>query len=246
VLLDAQNTRLVKYSPSGHATVLYDFEPADFVPDAVAVIRETVVVVGMTNRPQRPYDVIALSLEDGELLERVETTVDINGDLRTTTDGVFWARASSHPQWLAIADSEGNLLEGAQQRTLAHLPGESTMDVAFDTGLEVTVQPAGDSPPSVFDVTDDTAQFVEVLGYRYSDGALVLLGAAFDERSVAPVTAVALGTDLDGQLAANAYEFTIERFAEVGAFNTFRYAFGGLYALNTMADGIEIVRYQLG
>ncbi|NNL68517.1 MAG: hypothetical protein HKO70_00970, partial [Acidimicrobiia bacterium] len=250
VVLDAQNTRIVRYGADGGSpTVLVDFDPADFVPDAVAVIGDTVVAVGMTNRPSRPYDAIALSLADGEILQRVESNIDINGDLRATTDGVFWAAAASEPRWMSVANADGTLVDSPSPLVFAQLPGESTLSFAYDAGVEVSVQPAGDSALTTYDIVivDESALFAEVLGYqRYADGAIVLLGGAFDADNRATVIAIELGTTSDDTLTANQWQFAIERSADTGSFGTFRYAYGGIYAMSTTDDGMVITRYELG
>lgn len=246
VVLDVQNARLLKFA-DGKASVLYVFDPADISPDAVAIIGDKVIVIGLTNRPTRPYDAVAVSLTDGELLKRVETSVDDTGDLRTTSEGVYWARGSSNPKWLAVADGAGALVEGPEQRTFTHLPGESTLSVFYDAGIEVNVQPAGDSPLSTYDVATESASFADVLGYqRFSDGALVVLGGPVDNAGVVGVTVVALGTAGDDGISALAYGLEVERATEVGSFNTFRYGFAGFYALHASAEGMEIIRYELG
>lgn len=246
VLLDSQNLRLTKYVFGEEPEVLTEFDASEFVPDAIAIIRDRVIVLGFTNRPSRPYDAIAISLESGEILDRVETAVDINVDLRATSDGVYWAAASSHPEWTIVADSAGELLPPADQVMVGALGGESTLDVYYDAGIEVNVQPAGDSARSTFDVTADEALFAEVHGYSgYADGALVVLGSAFDQANTAKVTLVEMGTDLENQLVATAFEFDIERSADVGSFGTFRYAAGGFYAMSATEDGVRIVRYEL-
>lgn len=250
VLLDAQNTRIIRYGADGGSpTVLFDFDPADFVPDAVAVIGDTVVAVGMTNRPTRPYDAVALSLADGEILQRVESTIDINGDLRATTDGVFWAAASSEPRWMSVANADGTLIDSPSPLVFAQLPGESTLSFTYGAGVEVSVQPAGDSARTTYDIAimGEWALFAEVLGYqRYADGAIVLLGGDFDADNRSPVIAIELGTTLDDNLTANQWLLEIERSADTGSFGTFRYAYGGLYAMSTTDDGVVITRYELG
>ncbi len=248
VVLDAANHRVVRFAPGGEATVLMNFDAASIVPDAIAVIADRVIVLGETPRLERPYDAVAFSLETGELLKRVESVVAGPGDLRTTSDGVFWAAASSHPEWVAVADNTGGLLEPTQQRSFSVLPGESSMSVFYDAGVEVTVQPAGDSAASTYDVlvAADQAAFMDVLGYqRHADGALVVTSTAFDVDGKADVVAVAMGTDFDRQLVTSAWSFEVERWSAVGDFNIHRYGFGALYVLNTTSNGVEIVRYDL-
>lgn len=246
VLLDSQNLRLTKYVTGEDPQVLADFDASELVPEAVAIIRDKVIVIGRTNTADRPYDVVALSLESGAVLERVETNIEINVDLRATSDGVYWAQSSSNPQWTIVADSAGILLPLADQRLVGALGGESTLDVYYDAGIEVNVQPAGDSALSTFDVSAEEAFFAEVHGYpRFADGALVLLGSTFDAEGKSIVTLLAMGTNLEDELEVDALEFEVERAADVGSFGTFRYAAGGFYALSTTDDGIEIVRYEL-
>ncbi len=247
VVLDAANLRLIRYGAGAAPEVLAEFPAGDFVPDALATISDRVIVLGMTNRTNRPHDAIAISLQTGEILERVETSVPMNVDLRATPAGVYWATASSHPEWTAIADSSGALLDPTDQVTTEFLPGESTLDVYYDAGIEVNVQPAGDSPRTTYDVIEEEAAFADVLFYqRYSDGALVVFGSEFGADGRAKVRLLELGTDMDNQLVANLFSFDVERWAETGAFNTMRYASGGLYVLNTTPDGMEIVRYVIG
>ncbi len=261
VVLDAANHRVVRFAPGGEAAVLMNFDAASIVPDAIAVIGEKVIVLGQTPRPDRPYDAVAISLETGALLKRVESVVEGPGDLRATTDGVFWASPSSNfndvfagigqfgaaRAWVAIADSAGELLDPVQQRAFDVLPGESAMRVSYDAGVEVTVQPAGDSAPTTYDVLvdPDRAAFLDVLGYqRFADGALVISGPA-DTNAKTGFVAVAMGTDDDDNLVARAFTFDVERWSTVTGFNSYRYGFGALYALETTQDGIRVVRYDI-
>lgn len=245
VLLDGHNNRIVRYPAAGDPPiVLATFDPADIVPHSLAVVGERVIVAGKTNRPETPHDVIAFSLVDGELVKRVESVIDGVGDLRSTTDGVYWAAGASQPRWTMVADGAGNLLDPVSQRTFVELPGETALAISYDAGVEVIARPAGDSPARTYDVTASSVQFADVLGYpRYSDGALVVLGSSFDDNSVAPVRVLVLGTDPD--LVANAHEIQVTRWAGAGSFNTFRYVFGGLYALSTTPEGLQILRYDL-
>ncbi|NNC42801.1 MAG: hypothetical protein HKO03_06145 [Acidimicrobiia bacterium] len=261
VVLDAANHRVIRFAPGGEAVILMKFDAASIVPDAIAVIGDKVIVMGQTPRPDRPYDAIAMSLETGELLKRVESVVEGPGDLRATTDGVFWASPSSNLSdffsgmgqfgasraWVGIADSAGELLEPVQQRTFDVLPGESSMTMSYDAGVEVTVQPAGDSRPTTYDVLVDLddAAFMDILGYqRFSDGALVISGpAGTDSRT--RFVAVAMGTDNDDNLVTRAFTFDVERWSTVTGFNTYRYGFGALYALHTTSDGVQVVRYDI-
>ena len=86
-----------------------------------------------------------------------------------------------------------------------------------------------------------------MLGYqRFADGAIVLLGGDFDADNRSPVIAIELGTTLEDTLTANQWLFEIERSADTGSFGTFRYGYGGLYAMSTTDDGMVITRYELG
>lgn len=254
VVLDAENTRVLKFDQSGGSTVLAEFDPADFVPDAIAAIEDRVIVVGLTQRPANPYDAIAYSLSDGTLIKRIQLAkVDMNGDLRSTDEGVFWSAAASAPVWVAVADADGDLIDSPSPLQFSVLPARSSIGVVYDAGVEVTVRLDGNTAVSVFDVIDENSQFADVLGAPSTsmpDGVVVILGAAFDDSGIARVTVLELGTPPDGLLAANAFEFTIERATDTGSFNTFRYGpdeLGNpaLYAMSTTETGLEIVRYHL-
>lgn len=246
VLLDSQNLRLMRFEFGEQPSILAEFDGSDIIPDALAVFGDSVVVVGMTNRATDPYDVMVLSLETGEVLGRGPVpTIDVNGDLRSTPDGVFWAAASSHPQWTALVDDEGRVLDPEAQTTSNTLPGPTTLEVFYDAGIEVQVQPPGDAPLTTYDVIAETAFFSEVFKYGgYTDGALVMIGDEFDA-GVAPLTLVEMGTSNDGSLVTTAHALEVERWSTTGSFGTFRYAYGGFWVLNTTPDGIEIVRYDL-
>ena len=245
VVLDAANLRILRFGAGEEPMLLAQWDAGDFVPDAVAVMSGRVVVLGMTNRTNRPHDAIALSLDTGEQLQRVETTVPMNVDLRSTTDGVFWAEPSSNPKWTAVADSAGELLAIADQVTTDYLPGETTLDWNWDAGISIAAQPAGDSPQTVYNVTEEQAVFGEVLRYQgWADGVIVLFGSEFDEDNRSTVQVFELGTARDKTVSANLYSVEIERWAETGSFGTFRYGFGALYVLNTTPEGMRIVRYD--
>lgn len=245
VVLDAANLRVIRFSAGEEPKVLAQWAAGDFVPDAIAVIRDRVIVLGMTNRTNRPHDAVVLSLDTGEELQRVETTVPMNVDLRATTDGVYWAVASANPTWTAIADNAGNLLSGFDQATHPFLPGEATLQVAWDAGVEVTVTPAGDSRATTYDVLDESAAFGDVLGIPRNDaGVLVLLTSEYDIDGRATMRVLELGVPPDQQLSANLFSVEIQRWAESSIFNNARYALGGLYVMITTPDGMQILRYD--
>lgn len=246
IVLDSQNLRLMRFEVGEQPSQIATFDASDLVPDAMAVFNDTVVVVGMTNRAADPYDVVVLSADTGEVLDRGPAPgITINGDLRATPDGVFWAAPASQPQWMAVVDEDGEVLGPLSQTVTDELPGPTTLVVSYDAGIEVQVQPPGDAPLTIYDVTSETAFFTEVFKYSgYTDGALAMFGGEYVD-GVAPITLVEMGTGTDGSLVTTAHTFEVERWATTGSFGTFRYAYGGFWVLNTTEDGIEIVRYDL-
>jgi len=246
VLLDAQNQRLVDFPADGEPRVIAQFDAAEFNPAALAVIDDVVILAGTTSEPGFPSAIMAMSMATGEILGQVESSAPMTVDLRATTEGVFWAAPASNPTWVAVADSSGGLLAGADQVTTDYLPGETQLDWNWDAGISISAQPAGDSRQTVYNVIEESAIFGEVLSnQRYTDGAIVLFGGAYNDDGVATVQVFELGTAPDEIVTANLFSIEMERWAETGSFGTFRYGFDALYVLNTTEDGIEIVRYDL-
>lgn len=245
VVLDSQNQRLVDYPAGGEPRVIAEFDAAEFNPAALAVFGDRVILAGTTSDPGFPSEIVAVSMLTGKVLGQVQSAAPMTVDLRATSEGVFWAEPGSSPDWTAVADSSGELLTEADQVTTDYLPGEANLDWNWDAGVSISVQPAGDTPQTVYNVIEEEALFGEVLSYqRWADGVIVLFGGAFDDDGLAPVKVFELGTAPDGLVSANLYSIEIARWAETGSFGTFRYGFGALYVLNTTEDGVQIVRYD--
>jgi hypothetical protein len=244
VVADTYNGRVVAYSPAGASRVLATFDLADFVPDGIATDGVSVFVVGLTNRPGRPYDLIVLDLVSGAQLARAETSLGINTDLRSTDFGdVYAGVAGARFTWHRLT-ANGVPLEPDSAESFGYLPGETSISVAYDAGAEIVVLPAGDSPTTTFDLPTD--QFVfDVMTYRGApdaNGVLVALTPSIGGGE--PMTLLFLGSR-DGELVTDAVSIELPREIELGTFNTTRYGFGSVYVMTTTIDGLQIVRYEL-
>lgn len=245
VVNDSQNARLVVYPPTGEPSVLATFDPADFVAENVAIDAfGRLYVIGLTNRPDRPYDLIVLDLATGEQLARTETSLDINTDLEASNDGGVYAGVpSSQFTWVKVA-ADGVPLGAGGEQAFNYLPGETSLTVYYDAGVEIVVLPAGDSPATTYDVPSE--QYVwdvlTVPGAPDANGVVVWLTPELGGAD--PSTLLFIGTD-DGELATTALSIGVPRAVELGSFNTMQYAFGGIYVLGATADGAQIVRYEL-
>ncbi len=245
VVADSQNQRIVVYSDPDDLWVLATFDPADFVPDAVATDGTLVYVLGLTNRRGGPIDLIGIDLDLGTEVFRSETSLDINVDLRVTAFGVFAGIGGAAPQWIQLADSDGLPIPAAEQVAYPELPSETTIATTFtDATVSIAVRPAGDSPTTVYRIPTDGMSFDVVSWPAAPDANGIAVWMTPDLSGAAPSTVMVLGTD-GGELAGRRIAVTVPRAVEVGPFNTFRYAYGGLYLMTTTDNGVEILRYEL-
>ena len=245
VVADSRNQRIVVYSDPDDLRVLATFDAADFVPDAVATDGTVVYVLGLTNRPGRPIDLIAIDLDLGTEVFRSETSLDINVDLRVTTDGVFGGLGGAGPRWIQLAGSDGVPIPAAQQVAYPELPSETTIATTYsDTTVSVAVTPAGDSPTTVYRIPTDGMALDVVSIPAAPDANGIAVWMTPDLSGTQPATLMVLGTE-GGELVGRRAVVMVPRTAEVGPFNTFRYGYGGLYVMATTDNGVEILRYEL-
>ena len=244
VVSDSQNQRIVLHNDPDDLYILAEFDPADFVPDTVATDGTLVYVLGHTNRPGRPIDLVAIDLDLGIEVFRAETSLEGNADVRVTTDGVFAGLAGT-PQWVKLADHGGVPITAAEQVAYPALLSETTIAVTFDGDMVlIDVTPAGDSPTTTYRIPTDGMSFDIVGVPRAPDANGVAVWMTPYLGEAAPSKLLVLGTDR-GDLVGSRYEVPVTRTVEAGPFNTFRYGYGGLYLMQTNELGAEILRYEL-
>lgn len=245
VIADTQNLRLTVWPVDEPPYVLHEFEASDFVPDSVAVAAGRAFVVGLTNRPGRPYDVMTIDLLTGAVVERQETDLTINVGLRTEAGRVYARAAGVVAFWVPIADVTGALVPTAEATRLDFLPmadravaarfsqnapqaivritrlGDASTEYRF-AGFVDEIYPLPDAPDSILTAT------IQVLGCD-QPGELWLATTSVAEDAVSHQT----------------WSLPIRSCADMGPFNTYRVAAGGVYVMSTTDTGVQIVRYPL-
>ncbi len=253
VVLDTAKQRLVATDSLIGPRTIAQWDPADFVPDAMVIAREpnddVVFVLGMTNRPGRPHDLVTMTM-DGTVIERAETIVDSNVEL-VNSAGSVWATKwrQDGVRWIQLGTEVGDIIDLSDQkvRRALLLSDGTTMELEFTpqaTGVAIVhtdrqgathrteidargetwghfVQPYG---PDNFLVTASTGS-IEL------DGRVGQLAAVVDRR----------GEVLDG------FTWDGSLWAEVGPFGLIRPGSdGAVYSMRSTEAGVEIERRALG
>lgn len=251
VVLDSARQRLVAEDPTGAFRVIAEWDSGDFVPDAMVIAPEprddVIFVLGMTNRPGRPHDLISLKL-DGTVIERAETIVDINVEMLESA-GSIWATSweSNGIGWIPLATEVGDIFDlDAQIVQDALLLGDrGRMAVEYvpqGTGIIVhRTDPQGVTTRFEVDLGGETwGHFAMPFG----DGLLVWASTSGIDVDGSVDRVVAL---LDGAGdVVDGFTWLGSQWAEIGPFGITRLGpDGAIYDLYSTETGVGVRRFPL-
>ena len=251
VLVDAANLRLVAAGPRDSGfRVLAEWDAGDFVPHGVLVKNvpqnDIIHVLGMTNLPGRPNDLITMTM-DGTVIDRGEVNVEFNADMVVSV-GQVWAKTllGARTQWVSIAGEVGDVhptnLQTVEETLL--LADRGTLDVAGipqAVGITVELRESNGNGIDV-DIDHDT----ETWGHQvlpFWDGFVVIASTSGIEPDGA-VGRIAGVFDSAGNLVEG-LSWPGSFHAEVGPFGLATLRNGAIYEMHSTAESVEIRRYPL-
>ena len=252
VFLDGQNRRLMHWLPGGGSVFpLATFQPAEFVADAMAVgPDDRVYVLGMSNRPGRPHDLLIVGL-DGSVEGPYETVVDSNANLQATANGIYAgnaliARTQPADGWIPIATSAGVPVPVTDQQPVAALPVDDRslrVDFAADGTIIANLQPGGDTVPVEYRIPGEYFLAGSFVQSRQSTVVLVL-GRSWSADE--PTEFLIVRVALEGETSVSeVYRIAGRRWAEMSSFGTVRLEGSSLFFMSTTPSGTEVARYEL-
>lgn len=249
VMVDSANLRLVAMGPRlAGFRVLAEWEAGDFVPHAILVKpqpqNDIIHVLGMTNEPNRPNDLITMTL-DGTVIDRGRVDVEFNPDL-VVSAGSVWAvdsPAGADVGWRVIAGEVGDVRAGPQQDALL-LGDRGSLDVTVRpqaTGVTVAVRDA-DGNGTDYEIDFDQ----ETWGHQvvpWIDG-FVVIASTTDIDIDGTVGRVAAQFDRAGNLVEG-FSWQGSFYAEIGPRGIATVRNGAIYEMHSTAESVEIRRYPL-
>ncbi|MDH3500697.1 MAG: hypothetical protein OEM97_11275, partial [Acidimicrobiia bacterium] len=248
VILDSAKGRLLAVGPrlAGPRTIV-QWAAEDFVPTAMMIApipRDDVIfVLGMTNRPGRPIDLITLKL-DGTVIERAETIAAAAGEL-VRSAGSVWATTSGSTRvgWIQLATEAGDVIDVGDQMVQDSLLLSDrslfTVESTQGTGVIVTrFDPAGISNRYEIDLGGDTwGHFAIPAG----DG-LLIWASTTDVALDGSVGRIVAMIDVTGNVV-DGFSWQGSQWAEVGPFGlTRRGPDGAVYDLFSTEAGLSVRR----
>jgi hypothetical protein len=251
VVLDPVNLRLVMAGPRLALSTIAEWDASDFTPTAMVIAPEprddVVFVLGMTNRPGRPHDLISMKL-DGTVIERGETIVRVPGEM-VESAGSIWAveDRSDGLSWIQLATRVGDVSDIAAQvaQDSLLLSDRSALSVDYPSdsgGVKVALTPPGGQEVRYeIDLATDTWGHFAL---PFGDGILVWAWTTevAPDGSVGRVAAVVdeEGTVVDG------LSWQGSQSAETGPVGVTRLGpDGALYDLASGETGLTVRRFPL-
>jgi hypothetical protein len=254
VVLDRAKLRLVAVgSGDGSVHTLAQWDAGDFVPDAMVIAsrdrNDVVFVLGMTNRPGRPHDLISMRL-DGTIIERGETIVPSSTELVVSAGAVFGREppVGARVRWYPLATDAGDVLDREDQAVRYSL-------FLNDGGGLVLQYPPQDTGVTVVRTDRDGNELVrwqvDLGGASWGHEVLplgdsILVTAYTTEIEVDGSTGrIAAVIDARGQVTEG-FSWGASRWAEIGPFGITRFGpDGAIYDMYSTEDGVQIRRYPM-
>lgn len=252
VIVDHAKLRLIAVGPhDGAVRTIAQWDAGDFVPDAMVIAsrdrNDVIFVLGMTNRPGRPHDLISMGL-DGTVIDRVETVLSDPMDLVVNVGNV-WATEliGADAQWIPLSGEAGDVFDPADQVPVKSLYlGDSRLTVQYpgsDTGVTVTLTNLDGVAAGVVRIDpggETWGHTVLPLGDRF-----LVTAFTSDFGPDGAVGRIAAVIDLDGNVV-DGFSWAGSRWAEIGPFGILRFGpDGAVYDMYSTEAGVEIRRYPL-
>ncbi len=239
VIVDTENLRVLAFPLDDDPYLLDEYGAADFVPAAVATTtfagEDVVAVLGFSNEPNRPHDLITYTI-GGIEIDRNRVTVGSARDLRAGLDG-FWL--GTEASWRHVAAANGTV--GSLYEPQAVLPLGAGGLLSWSTSP---------SSPEVA-VRRVTASGRE-LSFLLSEASIPFVAAGSAEDTVLvhtpqlepnPFPRLVLVMHPSGEV--DRYLSTATAWTDWSPYGGLRMKDGVLYVLSTTSQGVEILAHEL-